>query len=118
MRRINLFASIIAIAIVSTLFSCVDSDKNFYDSSYRMPNPMGDDFVAPDGFNWSMTATTTVNVEADNEDAQYYSLVEVLDANPFSTSDYNVLAKGTAKPGQAFSQEVIYPQSITYLYTR
>lgn len=118
MRRINLFASIIAIAIVSTLFSCVDSDKNFYDSSYRMPNPMGDDFVAPDGFNWSMTATTTVNVEADNEDAQYYSLVEVLDANPFSTSDYNVLAKGTAKPGQAFSQEVIYPQSITYLYIR
>lgn len=118
MRRIILFASIIAIAIVSTLFSCVDSDKNFYDSSYRMPNPMGDEFVAPDGFDWSMTETTTVSVEADNEDAQYYSLVEVLDANPFSNSDYNVLAKGTVKPGQTFSQEVIYPQGITYLYIR
>lgn len=118
MRRINLFALIISITIASTLFSCVDSDKNFYDSSYRMPNPMGDDFVAPDGFNWSMTAATTVNVEADNEDTQYYSLVEVLDANPFSTSDYKVLAKGTTKFGQAFSQEIIYPQGITYLYIR
>ncbi|WP_148372745.1 LruC domain-containing protein [Bacteroides bouchesdurhonensis] len=118
MRRFNLFAPIIAIAIVSALFSCVDSDKNFYDSSYRTPNPMGDEFVAPNGFDWSTTTTTTVNVEADNEDAQYYSLVEVLDANPFSTPDYNVLAKGTAKPGQAFSQEVIYPQGITYLYIR
>ena len=49
MRRFNLFAPIIAIAIVSALFSCVDSDKNFYDSSYRTPNPMGDEFVAPDG---------------------------------------------------------------------
>lgn len=118
MRRFNLFAPIIAIAIVSALFSCVDSDKNFYDSSYRTPNPMGDEFVAPNGFDWSTTTTTTVNVEADNEDAQYYSLVEVLDANPFSTPDYNVLAKGTAKPRQAFSQEVVYPQGITYLYIR
>lgn len=118
MRRINLFTPIIAITIVSALFSCVDSDKNFYDPSYRTPNPMGDEFVAPNGFDWSTTTTTTVNVEADNEDAQYYSLVEVLDANPFSTPDYNVLAKGTAKPRQAFSQEVVYPQGITYLYIR
>lgn len=62
MRRIILFASIIAIAIVSTLFSCVDSDKNFYDSSYRMPNPMGDEFVAPDGFDWSMTEKLLLSV--------------------------------------------------------
>ncbi len=77
---------------------------------------MGEGFTAPEGFDWAMTGTTTVTVEAD--DSQYSTLVEILDANPFSTSEYNVLAAGVATPDKAFSQEVTYTQGATFLYIR
>ena len=41
-----------------------------------------------------------------------------MDANPFSTSDYHILAKGVAKKGQAFSQEINYTEGTNYLYIR
>lgn len=107
---------IVAIAIVSMFFSCVDSEKDLYDPSYQTSNPLGEGFAAPEGFNWAMTGTTTVTVEAD--DAQYSTIVEILDANPFSTSDYNILAAGVAKPDKAFSQEVSYTEGTAYLYIR
>lgn len=107
---------IVAIAMVSTFFSCVDSEKDLYDPSYQTSNPMGEGFTAPEGFDWAMTGTTTVTVEAD--DSQYSTLVEILDANPFSTSEYNVLAAGVATPDKAFSQEITYTQGTTYLYIR
>lgn len=107
---------IVAIAMVSTFFSCVDSEKDLYDPSYQTSNPMGEGFTAPEGFDWAMTGTTAVTVEAD--DSQYSTLVEILDANPFSTSEYNVLAAGVATPDKAFSQEVTYTQGATFLYIR
>lgn len=50
MKKTILLTSIIAIAIVSMLSSCVDSEKDLYDPSYQTANPMGDGFAAPDGF--------------------------------------------------------------------
>ena len=104
MKKTILLTSIIAIAIVSMLSSCVDSEKDLYDPSYQTANPMGDGFAAPDGFDWNMTTTSILNIEIDDE---LYNQIEILDANPFSTSDYHILAKGVAKKGQAFSQEII-----------
>ena len=58
MKKTILLTSIIAIAIVSMLSSCVDSEKDLYDPSYQTANPMGDGFAAPDGFDWNMTTTS------------------------------------------------------------
>lgn len=52
MKKTILLTSIIAIAIVSMLSSCVDSEKDLYDPSYQTANPMGDGFAAPDGFDY------------------------------------------------------------------
>ena len=41
MKKTILLTSIIAIAIVSMLSSCVDSEKDLYDPSYQTANPMG-----------------------------------------------------------------------------
>ena len=46
MKKTILLTSIIAIAIVSMLSSCVDSEKDLYDPSYQTANPMGDGFAA------------------------------------------------------------------------
>lgn len=115
MKKTILLTSIIAIAIVSMLSSCVDSEKDLYDPSYQTANPMGDGFAAPDGFDWNMTTTSILSIEIDDE---LYNQIEVLDANPFSTSDYHILAKGVSKKGQAFSQEINYTEGTNYLYIR
>ena len=115
MKKTILLTSIIAIAIVRMLSSCVDSEKDLYDPSYQTANPMGDGFAAPDGFDWNMTTTSILSIEIDDE---LYNQIEILDANPFSTSDYHILAKGVSKKGQAFSQEINYTEGTNYLYIR
>lgn len=115
MKKTILLMPIIAIAIVSMLFGCVDSEKDLYDPSFKTANPMGDGFAAPDGFDWNMTTTSNINIEVDDD---LYNQIEILDANPFSTSNYHVLAKGVAKKGQAFSQEINYTEGTNNLYIR
>ncbi|WP_455960774.1 LruC domain-containing protein [Bacteroides bouchesdurhonensis] len=119
MRRFNLFAPIIAIAIVSALFSCVDSDKNFYDSSYRTPNPMGDEFVAPDGFDWSMTATTQVTVEVNDQfNGQFYYTVELYDNHPVISADAHLLGKGVAKGDKPYVINITAEKTINTIYVK
>lgn len=102
MKKTILLTSIIAIAIVSMLSSCVDSEKDLYDPSYQTANPMGDGFAAPDGFDWNMTTTSILSIEIDDE---LYNQIEILDANPFSTSDYHILAKGVSKKVKLFHKK-------------
>ena len=78
MKKTILLTSIIAIAIVRMLSSCVDSEKDLYDPSYQTANPMGDGFAAPDGFDWNMTTTSILSIEIDDE---LYNQIEILDAN-------------------------------------
>ena len=73
MKKTILLTSIIAIAIVSMLSSCVDSEKDLYDPSYQTANPMGDGFAAPDGFDWSTIKTENVTVEVKDEEGGLYS---------------------------------------------
>lgn len=57
---------IIALAAPLLFIACADNDV--YDPDRVRPvapveNPLGDDFVAPDGFDWSMLATVKLNIE-------------------------------------------------------
>lgn len=98
MKKTILLTSIIAIAIVRMLSSCVDSEKDLYDPSYQTANPMGDGFAAPDGFDWATTSNikVTVEVNAPTNDEFYY-VVELYDTNPIISSDARLLDKGVAK---------------------
>lgn len=105
MKKTILFVSTIAIALVSTLFSCVESDKNLYDASFKMPNPMGEGFSAPDGFDWSTTTSRTFNVEVKDEFSElrnkqgqeYYYKIEFYDENPLYNNDAILLGTGVAR---------------------
>ena len=60
-------------------------------------NPLGEDFAAPDGFNWSMINTVNLNVEVNDEfDGRYKYLIEVFTANPISDVSAAPIAVGTA----------------------
>ncbi len=98
--------------------SCVDSNKNYYDPDLREPNPMGEDVVAPDGFDWATSATIQLTVDvADSFNGQYFYVVEVFDGNPY-IEQANLLKKGVAKKGQSFVTELTVSHAIPTIYIR
>ena len=113
MKKTILLTSIIAIAIVSMLSSCVDSEKDLYDPSYQTANPMGDGFAAPDGFDWATTSNikVTVEVNAPTNDEFYY-VVELYDTNPIISSDARLLDKGVAKGNEPYTSEISIENTI------
>ena len=103
MKKTILLTPVIAIAIVSMLFSCVDSEKDLYDPSYQTSNPMGDGFAAPDGFNWATTSNVKVNVEVNAQtDDEFYYVVEIYDTNPIISPNAHLLDKGVAKGNEPY----------------
>ena len=66
----------VVVAIVSTLAlsSCTDDvyDPERGIQTKPKENPLGEDFTAPDGFDWSMVNTVNLNVEINDEfDGRY-----------------------------------------------
>lgn len=119
MKKTILFAPIIAIAVVSTLFSCVDSDKDLYDSSFQMPNPMGDGFAAPEGFGWDMITNIRSTVEANDKfNGNFYYVVELFDANPIISADARLLDKGVAKENEPYTSEISINKSLKTIYIK
>lgn len=117
MKNILLFFTLSAICI--TFSSCLNSEKDLYDPSFQTNNPIASDFSAPQDFNWSSVSTRTVSIDVDDEfNGQYDYLVEVLDANPFTTSEFNVLAKGVAKKNAPFVKQIVYTSNLVNLYVR
>lgn len=61
----------VVVAIVGTLIlsSCTDDvyDPERGIQTEPKENPLGEDFTAPDGFNWSMVNTVNLNVEINDE---------------------------------------------------
>jgi LruC domain-containing protein len=113
-----------AIAIVllaqSTAFiSCIDSEKDVYDSSIKTENPLGD-LSAPDGFDFSTTVTSNVTVDVNDEySGQYYYTVKIFDNNPLATDTIvNTLAVGVAKTGEPYSTEIVVPTTLGYIYVQ
>ncbi|WP_458408644.1 LruC domain-containing protein [Bacteroides congonensis] len=103
MKKTIQFVPIIAIAMAGTVSSCVDSGKDLYDPSYETPNPMGDGFAAPDGFDWSMMTTKNVSVEVKDEEGGLYTyLVEIYADDPLANESTSALTTMTADKGNNF----------------
>ena len=119
MKKTILLTPVIAIAIVSMLFSCIDSEKDLYDPSYQTSNPMGDGFAAPDGFNWATTSNVKVNVEVNAQtDDEFYYVVEIYDTNPIISPNAHLLDKGVAKGNEPYTSEISIESTIKTIFVK
>lgn len=102
-KRTIQFLPLAAIVATGTLFSCVDSGKDLYDSSYETSNPMGDGFAAPDGFDWNMITTKNVTVEVNDEEGGLYSyLIDIYTEDPLTNVNASPIATRTANKENNF----------------
>lgn len=116
MKKTIQFVPIIAIAMAGTVSSCVDSGKDLYDPSYETPNPMGDGFAAPDGFDWSMMTSKNVSVEVKDEEGGLYAyLVEIYADDPLANESASALTTMTAN--KAITSK-LQPPSVYYQLKR
>ena len=122
MKTLNRYFVITAIAAPLLLTACVDNDV--YDPDKVRPvapveNPLGDDFIAPDGFDWSMITTVKLNIEVKDElNGQYNYLAEVFTTNPLIDNTATPIAAGYAKGGKNFVVEISIPKSTERLFIR
>lgn len=110
-------------AIVSTLvFSgCADDvyDPERGIQTKPKENPLGEDFTAPDGFNWSMINDVNLNVEVKDEfNGQYQYLIEVFTSNPSDNADLAPIAAGVANKDKSYVAEINISKATTRLFIR
>lgn len=113
----------VVVAIVGTLIlsSCTDDvyDPERGIQTEPKENPLGEDFTAPDGFNWSMVNTVNLNVEINDEfDGRYKYLIEIFTANPISDVSAVPIAVGTANRNGNYSAEINVSKAATRLFIR
>ena len=112
------------ISLATSLFITACADKDVYNPDRVRPvapveNPLGEDFVAPDGFDWSMITTVNLNVGVKDEfNGQYKYLVEVFNTNPLSDGTASPLAAGYAKAGSNYIGEISIPKSCKQIFIR
>ena len=100
-----------------SLFSCQDA-KDLYSGEPRPGNPQ-EEITPPAGFDWSTIKTVRTNITVSDEfEGQYNYLIEILDQNPLLNVKANVLSRGVAKAGKAFSTDVDIPNGVDYLYIK
>ena len=122
MKTRNRYLVITALAAPLLLTACADNDV--YDPNKVRPvppveNPLGDDFVAPDGFDWSMITTVKLDIEVKDElNGQYNYLAEVFTTNPLSDKTATPIAAGYAKGGSNFVAEISIPKSTERIFIR
>lgn len=122
MKTLNRYFVITAFAAPLLLTACADNDV--YDPDKVRPvapveNPLGDDFIAPDGFDWSMITTVKLNIEVKDElNGQYNYLAEVFTTNPLIDNTAAPIAAGYAKAGNNFVVEISIPKSAERLFIR
>lgn len=110
-------------AIVSTLVfaGCADDvydpDRGIHTTPKE--NPLGQDFTAPDDFNWSMINTVNLNVGVNDEfNGQYQYLVEVFTSNPIADATATPVAVGVANKNGGYSAEINVSKVTTRLFIR
>ena len=122
MRKFNHY--FVAVILAAPLFLAACMDNDVYDPTKVHPvapveNPLGDDFNAPDGFDWSMVTSVKLNIEVKDEfNGQYNYLVEVFTSNPLSDATATPIAVGVAKQGTNYAVEITIPKAVEKLYIR
>ena len=112
------------ITLAAPLFLAACADKDVYNPDKVRPiapveNPLGKDFVAPDGFDWSMITTVKLNIEVKDEfNGQYNYLIEVFTSNPLSDKTATPLAAGYAKSGNSYITEISIPKNCKQVFVR
>lgn len=121
MKSFPRFSVIAAIVATIALAGCKD---DVYEPGKIRPippaeNPFGEDFKAPDGFDWSMIKPIKLNVEVKDEfNGNYEYLVEVFTANPLNDTTALPIAAGYAKSGETYSTEIDIAKTTAKLYIR
>ena len=113
---------IIALATPLLFMACADNDV--FDPDKVRPvapveNPLGSDFIAPDGFDWSMITTVNLSVEIKDEfNGQYNYLIEVFTTDPLFDEAVAPIAAGYAQKGENYIAEISIPKTIKRLFIR
>lgn len=121
MKSSNCFSAIVAVACALTVVGCADDvyDPERGIQTEPKENPLGEDFAAPDGFNWSMINSVNLNIEVKDEfSGQYNYLIEVFTANPLSDATATPIAAGVAKGGNNYTASINISNATTRLYIR
>ena len=112
------------IAFVAPLLFMACADNDVYDPNKVRPvapaeNPLGEDFAAPDGFDWSMIATVQLNVEVKDEfNGQYNYLIELFTTDPLFDEVATPIATGYAKKGENYMTEISISKTVERLFIR
>lgn len=121
MKSFNRFSVMTALVATIALASCKD---DVYDPEKirQIPpaeNPFGEDFKAPDDFDWSMITSIKLNIEVKDEfNGQYDYLIEVFTTNPSYNATATPMAAGYARSDQKYTTEISLSKSITRVYIR
>ncbi len=122
MKILKRYYAIIALVAPLLLAACADNDVYNPDKVRPVPpveNPLGEDFVAPTGFDWSMITTVKLNIEVKDEfNGMYNYLAEVFTTNPLTDATATPIAADYAKAGKNYVVEVSIPKSIERVYVR
>ena len=122
MKIFKRYYAIIALVAPFLLAACADNDVYNPDKVRPVPpveNPLGEDFVAPTGFDWSMITTVKLNIEVKDEfNGMYNYLAEVFTTNPLTDATATPIAADYAKAGKNYVVEISIPKSIERVYVR
>ena len=122
MKILKRYYAIIALVAPLLLAACADNDVYNPDKVRPVPpveNPLGEDFVAPTGFDWSMITTVKLNIEVKDEfNGMYNYLAEVFTTNPLTDATATPIAADYAKAGKNYVVEISIPKSIERVYVR
>lgn len=122
MKIFKRYHAIIALVAPLLLAACADNDVYNPDKVRPVPpveNPLGEDFVAPAGFDWSMITTVKLNIEVKDEfNGMYNYLAEVFTTNPLTDATATPIAADYAKAGKNYVVEISIPKSIERVYVR
>lgn len=121
MKSFPRFSVIAAIVATIALAGCKD---DVYEPGKIRPippaeNPFGEDFKAPDGFDWSTDISVKLSVEVNDEfTGKYDYLIEVFTAHPLNNASIIPIAAGYANSDQKYTAEINLSKSVTRLYIR
>ncbi len=121
MKSFNRFSVMAAIVGTLTLAGCADDvyDPERGIQTDPVENPLGEDFSAPDGFNWSMINVVNLNVEVKDEfNGQYQYLIEVFTVNPLADTGATPIAAGVANKNKSYTAEINVPKTAIKLFIR